>query len=101
MLTRSACITFQVSDFDLHLRADVLSDQMAGVTLFLPTNDAVNATLEKFGLDLKGLLENKDLVDQVISYHILPSPIEVRGKGWIPIGGRGRSQLRLMGMWPF
>ncbi|EIE23265.1 hypothetical protein COCSUDRAFT_33294 [Coccomyxa subellipsoidea C-169] len=56
--------------------SNVLSDQMAGITLFLPTNDAVNATLEKFGLDLKGLLENKDLVDQVISYHILPSPIE-------------------------
>ncbi|KAK9903337.1 hypothetical protein WJX75_003171 [Coccomyxa subellipsoidea] len=56
--------------------SNILSDQMAGITLFLPTDDAVNATLTKFGLDLKGLLDNKDLVDQVISYHILPSPIE-------------------------
>ena len=61
----------------MFVRADILSDQMAGITLFLPTDDAVNATLTKFGLDLKGLLDNKDLVDQVISYHILPSPIEV------------------------
>ncbi len=51
---------------------------MAGITLFLPTNDGINATLTKFGLDLKGLLENQSLVDEVIAYHILPSPIEVR-----------------------
>lgn len=58
--------------------ADILSDSMAGITLFLPTNDGINATLTKFGLDLKGLLENQSLVDEVIAYHILPSPIEVR-----------------------
>lgn len=57
--------------------AGILSDSMAGITLFLPTNDAVNATLTKFGLDLEGLLKNQELVDEVISYHILPSPIEV------------------------
>ncbi len=63
---------------DAGVCADILSDSMAGITLFLPTNDAVNATLTKFGLDLKGLLENQSLVDEVIAYHILPSPIEVR-----------------------
>ncbi|BDA50254.1 hypothetical protein COCOBI_15-3830 [Coccomyxa sp. Obi] len=56
--------------------SNILSDSMAGITLFLPTNDGINATLTKFGLDLKGLLENEDLVNEVIAYHILPSPIE-------------------------
>lgn len=58
----------------------MLSDPSNGVTLFLPTNDAINATLNKFGLDLQGLLQNQGLVEEVISYHILPSPIEVSTK---------------------
>jgi hypothetical protein len=56
---------------------------MNGITLFLPTNEGINATLTKFGLDLQGLLQNQGLVQEVISYHILPSPIEVRA--WQPV----------------
>lgn len=61
----------------LFLCADILSDQSAGITLFLPSNDAINATLEKFGLDFAGLLKNQNLCTQIVQYHILPSPIEV------------------------
>ncbi|CAK0786837.1 hypothetical protein CVIRNUC_010051 [Coccomyxa viridis] len=54
----------------------ILSDQIAGITLFAPPNDAINATLEKFGLDFEGLLKNTHLCTQIMQYHILPSPIE-------------------------
>ncbi len=59
------------------MRAAILSDQSAGITLFLPTNDAINATFNKFGLDMKGLLQNQHLCTEILQYHILPSPIEV------------------------
>ena len=42
------------------------------------SNDAINTTLNKFGLDLKGLLQNQHLCTEIVQYHILPSPIEVR-----------------------
>ena len=64
--------------------AAILSDQIAGITLFAPPNDAINATLEKFGLDFEGLLKNTHLCTQIMQYHILPSPIEVRGSPYIP-----------------
>ena len=57
--------------------ADILSDQISGITVFLPSNDAINTTLEKFGLDFDGLLKNQGLCTQIMEYHILPSPIEV------------------------
>ena len=60
------------------MHAAILSDQSAGITLFLPTNDAINATFNKFGLDMKGLLQNQHLCTEILQYHILPSPIEVR-----------------------
>ena len=63
----------------MHACAAILSDQIAGITLFAPPNDAINATLEKFGLDFEGLLKNTHLCTQIMQYHILPSPIEVRG----------------------
>lgn len=59
------------------MRAAILSDQSAGITLFLPTNDAINATFNKFGLDMKGLVQNQHLCTEILQYHILPSPIEV------------------------
>ena len=62
----------------MHACAAILSDQIAGITLFAPPNDAINATLEKFGLDFEGLLKNTHLCTQIMQYHILPSPIEVR-----------------------
>lgn len=62
----------------LSSHADILSDQVAGITVFLPANDAINTTLNKFGLDLKGLLQNQHLCTEIVQYHILPSPIEVR-----------------------
>ncbi len=55
-----------------------MSDQISGITVFLPSNDAINATLQKFGLDFDGLLKNQGLCTQIMEYHILPSPIEVR-----------------------
>lgn len=57
--------------------ADILADQQQGITLFLPDNKAVNATLSKYGLDLQGLLQQQSLCEEIINYHILPSPIEV------------------------
>ena len=63
------------------LLADILGDQMTGITLFLPDNAAVNATLAKKGLDLPGLLKVQSLCEQIIAYHILPSPLEVRAPG--------------------
>ena len=62
-------------EFCVH--AAILSDQSAGITVFLPTNEAINATFNKFGLDMKGLLQNQHLCTEIVQYHILPSPIEV------------------------
>ena len=66
----------------LLLPADILGDQMTGITLFLPDNAAVNSTLNKKGLDLPGLLKVQSLCEQIIAYHILPSPLEVRARLW-------------------
>jgi hypothetical protein len=67
------------------LPADILGDMLTGITLFLPDNEAVNATLTKKGLDLPGLLKVQSLCEQIIAYHILPSPIEVRTPAvWSP-----------------
>ena len=68
----------------MHVCAAILSDQISGITLFAPTNDAINATLEKFGLDFDGLLKNTHLCTQIMQYHVLPSPIEVRGSPYCP-----------------
>lgn len=59
------------------MRAAILSDQVSGITVFLPTNDAINTTFNKFGLDMEGLLKNQHLCTEILQYHILPSPIEV------------------------
>ena len=60
------------------VRAAILSDQASGITVFLPTNDAINTTFNKYGLDMTGLLKNQHLCTEIVQYHILPSPIEVR-----------------------
>ena len=60
------------------MHAAILSDQVSGITVFLPTNEAINATFDKFGLDMEGLLKNQHLCTEILQYHILPSPIEVR-----------------------
>jgi Fasciclin domain len=44
----------------------------SGVTIFAPTDDAFAAALESLGLTAEELLANTDLLQAVLSYHVVP-----------------------------
>ena len=52
---------------------EVLSDEDAGVTVFAPTDDAFAALLEAMETDAETLLADTSLLNDVLSYHIVPA----------------------------
>ena len=53
---------------------NIATAENAELTIFAPTNAAFQQTLDALGLALDDLLEDVDLLFEILSYHILPSP---------------------------
>lgn len=45
-----------------------------GLTVFAPTNEAFDAILKKLGITADVLIADKDLLREILTYHVLPDP---------------------------
>lgn len=52
---------------------DVVNAPGAELTIFAPTDAAFMGTLQALGLTFEDLAGNKDLLTQILTYHVLPS----------------------------
>ena len=69
-----AGLTALVAALEATNLAELATADDANLTLFAPTNAALEEGLEALGLTLEDLGDNVELLSEVLLYHLLPSP---------------------------
>lgn len=54
--------------------AETVNNPDAGLTIFAPTDEAFSAALTALGITAEDLLGNTELLTQILTYHVLPTP---------------------------
>ncbi|GMH41050.1 hypothetical protein BSKO_08960 [Bryopsis sp. KO-2023] len=70
---------------------DTVNNPDAGLTIFAPTNEAFEAALAALGVTAADLLGNKELLTEILTYHVLPIPYKAADFG------EGRDFTTLLG----
>ncbi|GMH35193.1 hypothetical protein BSKO_03061 [Bryopsis sp. KO-2023] len=68
-----------VQGFQLFLQVtnlvEAFSDPQANATIFVPTDEAIQAALTANGLTFDQLAQNVNVVQDILFYHVVPSPV--------------------------